>query len=192
MLTYPKVYDSIHNSITNVCRHLEVEPIDPIKKYFGMTVKRWTWNVLMQTNPPVFRLDNYGRSKEWIIMHEYAAGMHRLKDSGLPIEVLCHYSQWQPRAIMPAWNGADCLDRQDYIILKSLLGGFDRVYRTLFVKQPGNRQKFNEINRLCLVLLRKAHPTATIRHVKLLFSQYNHVVRRIGSQFYYEDLKYAI
>jgi hypothetical protein len=192
MLTYPKVYDSIHNSITNVCKHLDANPSNAIEKYFGMTVKRWTWNVLMQTNPAVFRLDNYGRSKEWIIVHQHWRNLATLKDSGIPIEILCHYSQWQPCPVLEAWEPVKCLSRQDYVLLLRCFNGFKAMYRTLFVNRPGKTQKCNEINYLVHHMMRKHYPMLTKRHIKLLFHQLNHTVRRINSAHHYQSLDYAI
>lgn len=190
MLTYQRVYDTISDSMFNICRHLDVKPYRPIKRYFGISIHEYMHDVLLKVDTEKFRIDNYGRKGEWIITHQYWRQLATIKDSGLPIELLLHHSMWLPRPILKAWNGADCLNRDDYIRLNSYLKGFDRVYRALFVKRDKQIQKFNEINRLSLSLLKKVHPTATIRDIKLLFNQYNHEVKYISRQFYYTDLSY--
>lgn len=191
MLTYRKAYDSIHDSITRICKHLEIDNHDTIKNYFGMTVKEWFYEVLLQVNPEVYRLDNYGRSKEWIICHEYWRQLATLKDSGLPVELLLHHSNWYPHKVMKQWQGADSLNRDDYIRLKSFYTGFDEVYRALFVKRDKKKQKFNEINRLCHSIMKKNNPHIKVRDLKLLFSQYNHSVKLCTGAYYYTDLAFA-
>lgn len=190
MLTYQRVYDTISDSMFNICRHLDVKPYRPIKRYFGISIHEYMHDVLLKVDTEKFRIDNYGRKNEWIITHQYWRQLATLKDSGLPIELLLHHSMWLPKPILTNWKSSSDVSRQDLIAIKAGLKGFKRVYSALFVKRDKCFEKCNEINHLVHSLLAKEYPMLNKHRIKLLFHQLDHKVTHKSDRLYYQNLKY--
>lgn len=190
MLTVSKVYNSVRNTMQRILIELDESTTQkPFTKYFGISARRYLFNVLLQHDPARFRADNYGRKREWIIRHKYARDGASLKLMGLPLHELLHYTMWEICPVNRVIEASTELNRMDYVIVARTNVSFELLYGTLFEYSPNHREKCSKINRLVRKLLQKEAPDIQNRHIALHLSQYNHIVRRIQHVKYYDCLK---
>lgn len=191
MLTVRSATRNINQSAKRIVKALGLRIDRPRHRYFGITMKRWFYNVLL-ANRELYNQDNYGRQKEWIVVHKFWRSFAELPYMNLEPEYLLHYSMWEIMPVQRGYSPAIALNRYDCVMIKRLENAFDRIYRGLFVEKHGKRQKYNKINKLVRELLNNQGYVVKCRQIRALFAEYNHIVIRKGEYLYYNNLNVII
>ena len=190
MLTVKSATRSINRSMKRITKTLGIEVSTARKRYFGISIKQWIKTVLL-ANQTEFTLDNYGRSKKWVIAFAYWRNLTDLHHMNLELEQLLHHTMWDILPVQRQIRPSIAYDRSDYIAVKRLDKAFDVVYRALFVETHGKRHKYSKINKLVREMLQSQGFPVKCKQIRYLFAQYNHIVIKHGHLWYYNNLNFS-